>query len=594
LAGVDALFARAIALEDAGSPEEALAQYRELLAREPLHADAWHNHGLLLARLGRLTDAERSHREYAGRRPRDPRAHSNLADVLVALRRDDEALASLDAALAIAPNDVPLLVRRGVVLSCLQRFDAARRAFADGLERHAQEVERLVLRIAPDASLDAALTPENIFLTRRYVAQSACDWGGWDAYVAQAKSIAAGPPLALEPSIAFMVLHLPLPDAERHALVRQITARIETLAPELPPPGPRRSQRIRVGVISPDFREHLNAYLLRPLFELADRRRFELFAYSLGADDGSPARARIRAAADCFRDLRPEADRRAAQIIRDDDIDILVDAGGYTTGARFAITAQRPARVQVNYLAFPASLGSARVDYAIVDRVAAPGQASWSERLVRLPHTYFLYDYRETPQAVVSRAEYGLPEDAVVFCAFHKAEKITPECFPTWMEILRRVPRSVLWLFQLQAAAENLRRHARDLGVDPARLVFARYETRERYLARLRLADLMLDAVNHSAMTTACDALGMGLPLLAFGGGAAFAARAGESLLRAAGMPELVVQPGEYVETAVRLGANPSALRELRARLAAKRTSAPLFDTAGRVRELEAAFEQML
>jgi protein O-GlcNAc transferase len=594
LSGADALFARAIAAEDAKRFDEALAHYRQLLSEVPQHADAWHNQGLLLARLGRFSDAERSHREYCQRHPQDPRAHCDLADVLLALGGYEEALAELSTALRLRPDDISARIRRGVTLACLVRFEEARQEFAAAVQRSPQEAARFLDRVAAGAGA-AALSPENIFFTSRYGAQGACDWTDWETYISQARLAAADPAVALEPAVGFMMLHLPLSDAERHAMLRRIAARIESIVPAMPPPGPRQRQRIRIGVLSPDYYEHLNAYLLRPLFELADRRRFELYAYSVGADDGGASRARIRAAADVFHDLRAASDAEAAQAIRGDDVDILLDVGGYTTNSRFAITAQRPARVQVNYLGFPASLGSGRVDFAIVDPVAAPDQGGWAERLIRLPHTFFLYDYRTTPQETVSRAEYGLPQDAFVFCAFHKAEKITPECFFLWMDILKRVPQAVLGLVRLTRAAENLRRHAVGYGVDPARLVFAQFESRDRYLARHRLADLMLDASNHSALTTACDALGMGVPMLTFGGGNAFANRGGESVLRAAGLPELVAADrAAYVETAVRLASDRNSLQSVRDRLAHNRKSAPLFDTAGRIRELEAAFERML
>ena len=479
----------------------------------------------------------------------------------------------------------------------MARFDEAREVFFDARARNPQEVASFVQRVVGTGSLDTALSPENIFLARRYAAQGQCDWTDWDRYVAEMRRAARTPDVALEPAIGFMSQHMPLDDEERHAIMRRIAAPIEARLPALPPPAPRQRPRIRVGVMSPDFREHLNAYLLRPLFELADRKRFEMYAYSLAPDDGGPSRARIRAAAEAFRDLHALPDAEAALAIRRDDVDILLDVGGHTTGGRFAITAQRPARVQVNYLGFPSSLGSKRVDYAIVDRIAAPEAASWSESLVRLPSTFFLYDYRGPPPlAVVARRDYGLPEKAFVFCAFHKAEKITPESFFSWMEILRRVPRSVLWFPGMSATAvANLRGEAQRSGVGPERLIFTAFETRDRYLARQRLGDLMLDAFNHNALTTACDALGMGLPLLTLGGGAAFANRAAESILRAAGLPELVAADRDaYVRMAVDLASDAAALGKLRDRLQRNRKTAPLFDTAGRVRELEAAFERML
>jgi predicted O-linked N-acetylglucosamine transferase (SPINDLY family) len=212
-----------------------------------------------------------------------------------------------------------------------------------------------------------------------------------------------------------------------------------------------------------------------------------------------------------------------------------------------------------------------------------------------LPHSHFLYDFRlPPPRTGVARQEYGLPDDAFVYCAFHRAEKISPDVFDLWTQILSRVPRSVLWFRALtQTACRNLRAHAQQRGVDPARLVFAPFEPSydPRYLARHRLGDLMLDALHHNATTSACDALAAGLPLLSLRG-SAMASRTGESLLRAAGLPELVAQDKEaYVDLAVKLASDKERLNSYRRTLEAR--TGPLFDTVGRVREIETALMQM-
>jgi predicted O-linked N-acetylglucosamine transferase (SPINDLY family) len=349
---------------------------------------------------------------------------------------------------------------------------------------------------------------------------------------------------------------------------------------------------VRIGVLSPDFREHLNAYLLLPFFQLADRQRFELRAYSLSADDGSEIRAAVKAAADAFSDLHELTDESAAAAIRADGIDILIDAGGHTTGGRFGITARRPARVQVLYLGFAGSLGSGRVDHVLTDRMVWGSPEEWAESPVFLPHTYYLYDFRQPVPALPARQEYGLPTDAFVFCAFHKAEKISPDAFALWMRILSCVPGSVLWLLALPPVAQrNLRTEAERLGVKAARLKFAPFDPRERYLARQGLGDLMLDTIYHSAMTTACDAMAAGLPVLTLRGNA-MASRAGESLARAAGVPELVApDPDAFVEKAVQLVSEPEALARLRRVLLGR--GGPLFDTAGRVRDLQDALARL-
>lgn len=555
--------AMALALEDAGLPDEALAQYELAIAAAPHFEEAHHNRSLVLLALGRYQDA----------------------------------LETLDRIIKRSPRDAVALIRRGVALAALRRFPEARAAFEAARALDLPAVERYLQKIAPGSDTRAMLSPENIFLWRRYAAQGVCDWSDWSGYLAEFRNAIANPETVIEPALAFVAFHLPLTAHERHAAARRIARSIEDKAPALPAPTVRDGKRIRIGILSPDFREHLNAHLFLPLFELLDRARFELYAYSLASNDGSAIRIRLEKSAERFNELSGVNDADAAARIRSDAVDILVDAGGYTAGARFGITARRPAPIQVVYLAFAGSLGSERVDYAIVDPIVAPSTAAgeWSESLAYLPSTYYLYDFRTAaPRGGVSRQDYGLPGDIFVFCAFHKPEKITPGSFELWMRILERVPGAILWFLALPARAPvNLRAAARARGIDPARLHFAPFDSPERYLARQALGDLMLDALEHNAMTTACDALGQGLPVLTVKG-SSMANRAGETLLRAAGLPELVASdPADFIEKAAQLALEPGALAAVRAKLASNRDVAPLFDTATRVRELENAFQRM-
>jgi predicted O-linked N-acetylglucosamine transferase (SPINDLY family) len=579
-------FLLALALEDLDRFDEALYEYERTLAAAPNSADALHNRGLLLFRAGRLDEAERNYSDYLQRHPDSARARNSLIDVLLARGQFKDALNA-------AGDYETALVRKGVALACLRRFPEAQDSFALARQSDPAEVARYLHRIAPGTSIGVALSPQNIYLWRQYVAQGECDWTDWQSFVAEMRKLADQPQVALEPAVAFMALHLPLTADERLAIARGIAAGIEAQSPIMPSPPPRRRARLRIGVLSPDFREHLNAYCMLPLFELLDRTRFELHVYSLTPDDGSAIRAKLAATADRFVELHDQTDQAAAMQIRRDDVDVLVDLAGHTSGGRFAITAQRPARSQVVYLGFAGSLGSKRVDCAIVDRTVGRSPEQWAERLIHLPATYYLYDFRNSVAELnLSRREYSLP-NGFVYCAFHKAEKITPDAFDLWMDILSRVPESVLWFLALPPEARrNLRERAAAGGIEPSRLVFAPFDSRERYLARHKLGDLMLDAIHHSAMTTACDALGAGLPVLTLRG-SAMASLAGESLLRAAGLPELVAPSRQtFVTQAVSLASDPARLQEYRRRLELR--AAPLFDTPGRVRELEDAFLEAL
>jgi len=591
---VRVMYSMALCLEDIGELEGALTHYDAALGIAPAFPDALHNCTLLLVRLGRMEDAKANQLDYVAAQPEDARARRGLADVHLALGQFDDALSAIDAAERLAPGEVGNLLRRGAALACLRRFSEARTSFSKAREISASAVADFVQRIAPGSSLEFMLSPENLFFWQCHLAFQRCDWSSWQACAEELRRLPSTPEVSVEPAVAFISFHLPLSGQERLAVARHVARAIEAKKPVLSPAPRGSGGRIRVGILSPDFREHLNAYLLLPFFQLLDRERFELFAYSLVPDDGSPARAALAAAADVFRQIHDCPDDEAAAAIRADQVDILIDAAGHTTGGRFAITAQRPARVQVLYLGFAGSLGSTRVDFAIADRTVWGSQEEWAESPAHLPHTYYLYDFRDpVPDVPVSRQDYGLPGDGFVFCAFHKTEKISPDAFALWMRILARVPRSVLWLFALPATAlHNLRLEASRLDVDPSRLIFAPFDPRDRYLARQRLGDLMLDTIHHSAMTTACDAMAAGLPVLTLRG-SAMASRAGESLARAAGVPELVAPDhAMFVERAVSLASKPAELARLRSVLLGR--TGPLFDPAGRVRELETAFLRML
>jgi protein O-GlcNAc transferase len=272
---------------------------------------------------------------------------------------------------------------------------------------------------------------------------------------------------------------------------------------------------------------------------------------------------------------------------------------GFITDARPGIFACRAAPIQVNYLAYPATMGAEYIDYLIADEtiIAKQHQQFYVEKVAYLAQCYQANSYREYPSSAktVSRAEAGLPEEAFVFCCFNNTYKITPEVFDLWMRILRQSEGSVLWLLEdSPAAAANLRKEAAAREIDPRRLIFAPRLALPEHLARHRLAGLFLDTLPYNAHTTASDALWMGVPVLTRLG-ETFAGRVAASLLNAVELPELVTtSPDEYLARAVELAADPAKLSAIRERLAQKRLTAPLFDTARFTRDLEAAYAAMV
>ncbi|MGQ9659161.1 MAG: O-linked N-acetylglucosamine transferase family protein [Thermochromatium sp.] len=362
-------------------------------------------------------------------------------------------------------------------------------------------------------------------------------------------------------------------------------------AGDLPPaPAKPAGARLRIGYLSDDFQEHATAYLTAALFERHDRTRFEVFAYSTGQDDGGPMRRRLRAAIEHFVDIRDLSHEEAARRIRADGIDILVDLKGYTRNARLEILAQRPSPIQVSWLGFPGGLGSDFIDYLIADPIVIPPEsvAAYDEAIAYLPDAYAPVDDRRQVGARPTRTQVGLPEDAFVFACFNDPYKITPVIFDRWCQLLKAVPRSVLWLYaRTEAIRRNLRREAEQRGLDAGRLIFAPNCPQPEHLARLPLADLMLDTLPVNAHTTASDALWMGVPLVTCQG-ETFAARVASSLLTACGLSELITTDlDRYQALALDLATHPARLQELRTRLSEARAHAPFFDGERFARQLE-------
>ena len=571
-------------LRSRGQFADAADAFRRAIALRPDHAEAHHSLGNVLHELQRLDAAAAAYRAALAVRPEYDAAQLNLARVLIAQRRAGDAEPLLRALLERTPDDLGTLEVLAELLRLALRSSEARAIYEAILARQPDHPEALA----------GLLNLESV----------ACDWRERDSRFARLlrvaeRQIAAGQRSALS---AFQAFQFPVGPEMLLAIGRSWAAETERLAARdkvgLDFTFARAARdRLRIAYVSSDLRDHATGHLLQGLFRNHDRAGFEIFAVSHGRDDGSDYRRRIEAEAEHFIDVAPLTDRDAAQLLHRERIDILVDLNGYTRDHRLGIAALRPAPIVATYLGLAATTGASFIDYAIVDRVVAPFVEAhlYSERLVHLPHCYFIND-RDHPidDAPLARRDVGLPDDGFVFCCFNANFKIEPFIFDIWMRLLHQLPGSVLWLLQLAPeTAVNLRREAAARGIDPSRLVFAARLPKARHLARHRLADLFLDTRHCTAHTTCCDALLAGLPVLTCPG-ETFASRVAASLLLATGLPELVAADfAQYEACALALGRDPLALRGLRARLQANRLTCPAFDTTRLVGSFERAYRLM-
>jgi len=571
----EAHYFRACALQRLNRNEDAIVAFDQALAVRPGFIDALMARGVARMTLNRYDESLEDFDAVIAAEPLNAGAGNNRGCILQGINRNEDALACFEKASSLKPDFIEALISGGSVLAALKRFEEAARNYEKALS------------INPDLPYVLG----NLVLFRL----QCCDWRDLDRDRARiAADVKAGKPV-IQPFINVTL---------SSSMAEQLQCARSSIAYQWPKPSralwrgePYGHDKIRVAYISADFRDHAVARLVAGLFEHHDKSRFETAGVSLVPGDGSAMRKRLRGAFDHFIDADRQSDEQTATVLRQMEVDIIVDLMGFTSGCRPGILGFRPAPVQVNFLGYPGTMGAPYVDYIVADRIVIPDEhrAFYAEKIVTLPDAYQCNDpHRAIADTTPSRAELDLPERAFVFCCFNNSNKLTPEIFALWMRLLHQVDGSVLWLLEdNQAATRNLRREAAARGVASDRLVFAPRVKPAEHLARHRAADLFLDTLPYGAHTTASDALWTGLPVLTCQG-STFAGRVGASLLHAAGLPELITDSLDaYEGLALKLARDRDALRGLKEELARNRDTCALFDTARFTRHFEAALTTM-
>lgn len=358
-------------------------------------------------------------------------------------------------------------------------------------------------------------------------------------------------------------------------------------------------QRIRIAYLSNDLSDrHATMRLVQGVMQQHDASRFDIFTLCYTEEGLIAIDQGMRRTLPSLIDIKPKPDEDVVSILRNSDIDIVVDLKGHTKDPRLDIINKGAAPIQVAWLGFPGIPTGIDCDYMIGDPVVTPETSArwWDTSFCRLPETYQPNDdrWRALPPPA-SRAELKLPEDKVVFASFNSQLKISTQTIRLWLQVLKGAPDSVLWMRCEHALAQaNMRKAARKAGLDPERILFADFADYPQHVARLQAADIGIDTFPCNGHTTTSDKLWAGLPLVTLEG-SSFASRVSESLLRALELPELVAETEEdYVALNVRLATDAEWRQSLKNRIAANRYRAPLFDTDRFTRHLEHAYEMMV
>ncbi|WP_413683841.1 tetratricopeptide repeat protein [Prochlorococcus sp. MIT 1011] len=551
-------------LRDLGKLQEAELSQRKAIELKPDYANAHSNLGNVLRDLGKLQEAELSQRKAIELKPDFANAHSNLGSVLRDLGKLQEAELSYLKSIEINPDYANAHYNLGNVFNDIGNFRDAINQFKQALKLNNELSEAKAALIAVKGKI--------------------CDWRDKDIHTIWLKD------LGIEGSSVspFNLLYYednPLKHLKRSKKFNEKNYTLQKKHIKY-----FKKNIIHIGYFSADFRAHPVMQLITPLLAQHDRSKFKIYLYSfVPKEDEYTDRARK---SECiFRDISKLDNIEAIALAIDDKIDIAVDLMGHTTQNRFSIFSSRVAPIQINYLGYPASIGSDVMDYILADEIVIPNdyEKFYSEKIINMPNCYLCNDDKiKINNEPLSRKDFNLPDEGFIFTCFNSNKKITSREFDIWMRLLTKIKGSVLWLKKPnKLAIENLYIEAEKRNVDPKRLIFANNVPIDLHLARQSLGDLGLDTFNFNGHKTTCDALCAGLPVLTKLG-ENFVARVSSSLLTSIGMPELITyNENQYEETALRLASSENELLKLKSKLKKLKNESSLFNSKLYTKDLE-------
>lgn len=609
----EAIYNLALAYQKIGDLPRALQYFKDAAQKAPTIAAIHNSIGAVLQQQGNYSEAEQAFKKAIQLAPNYLIARMNLGALYNILGEFDQAVVVFQKIVDINPKLAEAHDNLGVTLQKLGKYNDAIASFKQALQCN-PNLKSASLNLAgllsagnmhPEACniLQAAikLAPDDNDLLANYVAvkRACCDWGELDKLEQQLlrqtmQQLSNDEHVSLAPFSS--LAHWTTAEQQYQIACNHAKFYMQNYPGQLnfkySYPGP--GGKLKLAYISPNFRNHPTSQNVLGLLQRHNRDKFEIYIYALNGDDESEERKNIVAAADHFFDLSKLNYIDAAKKINSDGINIIISLMGHIENSRIEILASHPCPVQIGYQAFAGTLGNDIYDYFIADKTVIPVEnvPFYSEKIINMPHSYYAVDITKPTDLNISRQECGLPEDKFVYCCFCSHYKIEPKVFALWMKILHEVPNSVLWLFgKLDHVKTNLRKAAKQHGIDPERLVFARGRNKQYHLARHKHADLFLDTLIYGAHTTAVDALKMGLPLITLPGDT-LVTRVSAALLKAIELPELIVNnKDEYVQLAIYYAQNPKALAAIKTKLIEKFVTAPLFNLDNYVRYFEAGIE---
>ena len=540
---------------------QALLNYEEAIKINPDYHEAIYNKANIFLKLKDFSNALKYYDKVLSLKNDYFPAHQGKAIVYKKIEKFDEAINQWEKVISLNPYNENAYVQKGDIL-----FD--KNMLKDSLNSYEKAY---------------SINPDKQFLLGSiiYTKTRMCEWEGLDKIIAEFKSkieknIKVSPPYTALTIFDDPSIHLKISKiwSDEHKKIDD--NEIKTIE--------KKNKKIKVGYFSADFRTHAMGHLMVKMLELHNREEFEIYGFYFGSkiNETDSLAKRIKNSFDKFFDITLKNDLEVANFSKELGLDIAIDFMCYTGNHnRFGIFTQRCAPIQINFLGYPGTSGSKFLDYIVLDDklICEDNKKFFSESLIVLPDTYQPNeDKKEIDNKVLTKDELGLPKSSFVFSCFNSHQKIMPNMFEVWMNILKKKNDSVLWLLKDNDISEkNLKMQAKNYKVNPERLIFADHLPLDQHLSRLRLADLVLDTFPYNAHTTCSDSLRMGIPVLTLKG-KSFASRVATSLLTSMNLSELVTEKlNDYEEMALKISNNPEMLDQLKDKILRNKESSNVF-----------------
>ena len=574
-------FNHAIALKSGHQPEQAVMAYERAIQLKPDYAEAHNNLGGVLRDLNQTDKALSAYNRAVQYRPDYGMAYNNRGMTLADLARFNEALLDFQRAIRLMPQFADAYNNCGNVLQKLNRYDEA------------EDYVRRSLSLNPNFAIAHANLAHILNKTGQFQEAEKCLRRALQ--LSPELAIAHSNLLFLLASTAILPADVLFEEQRNWDRIQGIEGRTNAL-PALPK-DPASDRRLRIGYVSPDFRNHAVSYFFEPLLTAHDQTRFEIFCYAChNAHESDSTTDRLRRVAEHWRFIAGKSEQEAAQLIRDDGIDLLVDLAGHTANNRLKIFTYSPAPVQVTYLGYIAGTGLEAMDYWITDNVLHPDptEEKCVETLYRLPRCWVSYQPSDQAPEVAACPN---PDDRVVFGSLGCSSKMTESAIETWSDILNALPDSRLLLMNGSLTSDKIQKQVTDRFADyqipPERLLLHPNAPMREYLSTYNEIDIVLDTFPRTGGTTTAEALWMGVPVVTLAG-ERYAERISASELTAVGLERFIADNREdYVRIAVALARNPALRIELREQLRQQMAQSALCDAENLAREIESAYRSI-